>query len=277
MNERNDVNREYVSMYVPDKAGLAELLSLAKGNGTMADFAKKCGVSATTFSRIMNQNIAKPLTKELISVIAQNAADSSGVDYEALMRANGMIPKDEMRRDSVDSEKWEKSQKKREELETSIWTIIVERLYESGYMLRLFKEAEDENTKYGLVTNCDYSVRLQGYEPPVWNFRVDYYKTQGDLSNEREKESLKYRFMRKHAALFLRDVWEKETLADSMNSFVFIDPALYELFCDMLKDVQVNSWMSVILIDASKRKIIKEQPIKRRDGREVPLHLLREW
>jgi len=276
VNERNDVNREYLSMYVPDKAGLAELLGQAKGNGTMAEFAKKCGVSATTFSRIMNQNIAKPLTKELISVIAQNAAASSGVDYEALMRANGMIPKDEMRRNPVDSEKWERKQKKREELETNVWTILVERLYERGYMLRLLKDAEDENTKYGLVTYSDYSVRLQGFEPSTWNFKVDYYKTQGDLLNERETESLKYRIMRKNATLFLRDAWEEKSLEGSMNSFVFIDPAMFELFCDMLKDVQVNSWMSAILIDSSKRKIVKEQPIPRKDGKDVPLRLMQE-
>ena len=37
---------EYIQMYVPDKKLLGELLEKAKGNGTMADFAKKCKTAA---------------------------------------------------------------------------------------------------------------------------------------------------------------------------------------------------------------------------------------
>ena len=266
---------EYVQMYVPDKKLLGELLEKAKGNGTMADFAKKCGVSPTTFSRIVNQSFAKPLTKELIAVIAENSEEPIEVDYEALMRANGGVPKEELHRPSYISEKQEKRMKDRDKLETDVWTIVVDALYSHGYMLRLIKYAEDNDSKLGLFLDSEFSVHLQGMEPSMWNFRVDYYKEKYPLTDERDRMSLKSRLMRRSSVLLLRDALEKESLKNSMNSFVFVDRKVYEVFCELMEEIKVNSYMSAILIDADRRKVVEEKAWERKDKKAVPFQLMR--
>lgn len=93
MRDKSNIENEKIE-YVPIyQKQLGELLKFAKGNLSMAEFAAKCGVSPTTFSRIVNGTIAKPLEEELIAVIAENSDETTGISYEDLMKANGMVPK----------------------------------------------------------------------------------------------------------------------------------------------------------------------------------------
>ena len=90
-NEKINVN-EYIQAHVPDKTRLATLLSEAKGSDrTMAEFAAACGVSASTFSRILNYKMTRPLDRDLIVLIAENADKRCFDALERLLQANGMI------------------------------------------------------------------------------------------------------------------------------------------------------------------------------------------
>ena len=96
MNKK--ITNDYVQAFVPDKDELAELIVLARGDDrSMAEFARVCKVkSASTFSRIINRGIDKPVSDELLIAVARNAADKQKVTLDLLMRANGKIPKEEM-------------------------------------------------------------------------------------------------------------------------------------------------------------------------------------
>lgn len=100
----------------------------------MAEFAKNCkSVSASTFSRIVNGKITKPLPVELIDTIIENVEDPGSISRDAFLRANGMYPKSEWERSSfrarVDT---------RKSSFEAIKHIIADELYSRGCMLRIY-------------------------------------------------------------------------------------------------------------------------------------------
>ena len=81
--------------------------------------------------------------------------------------------------------------------------------------------------------------------------------------------------MRKSSVLLLRDALEKESLKNSMNSFVFVDRKVYEVFCELMEEIKVNSYMSAILIDADRRKVVEEKAWERKDKKAIPFQLMK--
>lgn len=63
-------------------------------------------------------------------------------------------------------------------------------------------------------------------------------------------------------------MWEPEKLRDVKHSFVFTEERLYEAFCHTMMKIRVNTYMSVILIDMAKEKII-EKMIPRYDQKTL--------
>lgn len=92
---------------------------------------------------------------------------------------------------------------------------------------------------------------------------TDYY---GEPQDEKKFiEGIVREIIKDLSLIFLRDMWEPETLKDVKNSFVFTEEKYYEAFCDVMKKVKVNSYMSVILIDIAKQKVLEEKMIPRYD------------
>ena len=92
----------YVPVGKPDTEALSRLILAAKGEErTMAQFAEACGnvpgVSPSTFSRILNRTVKRPLSTALLKTIAENAANPEIVTYDKLLVANGMIKEDEFK------------------------------------------------------------------------------------------------------------------------------------------------------------------------------------
>ena len=99
-NETQDVR--YVPNGKPDTVALSQLILAAKGDErTMAQFAEACGnvpgVSPSTFSRILNRTVKRPLSTAVLKAIAQNAANPEIVTFDKLLVANGMIRADEFK------------------------------------------------------------------------------------------------------------------------------------------------------------------------------------
>ena len=64
-DESNPVlcEENYIQSRVPDIVALGNLLKMGKGNNrTMAEYAKQCGASPSTFSRIATGKITQPLS-----------------------------------------------------------------------------------------------------------------------------------------------------------------------------------------------------------------------
>lgn len=279
IDPQNDFNREYIEAYVPDKIKIAKYVKLAKGpERTMAEFAEACGkVSASTFSRIANQKITKPLSTELIIEIIRHAAEPKEFSYYDLMRANGMVPKDEHEQGLYKNEEVRKSSEERENARRSIRNIISDELWDRGCNLLFYQRLPlDEIPKsgFGLRRFSNFAIRMQGYEPKYWNFIVYSYDMKEDHFVSLSGEKARFDFHIKHimdtwSPLFLSDAWEPETLKDVKNSIVFTDSSIYDVFCDMINKIKVNTWMSVILVDIKKQNVIAETMIPRHDGQHL--------
>ena len=80
----------YVRVREPDKNMLSELIIKAKGNRSLSAFARECGVSPSTLSRLVNKKNNQPCSDDLIDAIAKKAAPGSGVTLEELLEAYGL-------------------------------------------------------------------------------------------------------------------------------------------------------------------------------------------
>ncbi|ADQ06470.1 immunity repressor protein (phage-related protein) [Caldicellulosiruptor hydrothermalis 108] len=72
-----------------DKKEFARLLELAKGDRSINEYAKECGVSSAHISRLLRCLLDTPPNPETIKKIASKA--KNGVTYEDLMKAAGHI------------------------------------------------------------------------------------------------------------------------------------------------------------------------------------------
>ena len=249
---------EYTQAYVPDKEELADLVSKAKGTErSMAEFSRVCKVKGpSTFSRIVNRLIDKPVSDELLIAIAENAADPVEVTLDMLMRANGKVPQNE-NPEHISDINDRMCIKNRKEGIKLIRDIVVQRYLDDGKGVMLYPDitlAEKlPESKYSLLVPSDFSLHIQGEEPLFINYMIDDTDIHNVSINDVKNKNSHFRYlfvtvMQKYAPLFLRDAWEPETLRDVKNIIVFTEKKAYQVFCDMIKDVKFNSQISVELI-----------------------------
>lgn len=256
----------YVQAYVPDTEDLAVLVAKAKGpDRSMAEFSRVCKVKGpSTFSRIVNELIDKPVSDELLYAIAKNAANPQEVTLDMLMRANGKIPKGEMAEGTPgnDSRKTYKTQAARIR---KVKDIIVQNFLDNGEAVMLHPDLMLSHlipeSKFGLSLPSDFAIHIRGKEPLYWNFIVDF----SDLScwvsgkasriTDRIKSERLSDSMKRYAPLFLIDTWEPEILTDFENTFVFTEKKAYKAFTEMIKEVDLSTKISVMFVDVENKKM----------------------
>lgn len=258
---------DYIQAYVPDTEDLAVLVSKAKGpDRSMAEFSRVCKVKGpSTFSRIVNELIDKPVSDELLFAIAKNAADPNEVTLDMLMRANGKIPKVEFVEGTPSNES-RKAYKTQAAMIRKIKDLIVQNHLDKGESVMLHPDLMLSHlipeSKFGLSIPSDFAIHIQGKEPLYWNFIVDFTdmswvsekasKTNDKIKRERISESMK-----RYAPLFLIDNWEPEILKDFENTFVFTEKKAYKAFSEMMKEMKLNTKMSVMNVDVEKNIELK--------------------
>ena len=243
---------------MPDTEELAFLVSAAKGpNRSMAEFSRACKVKGpSTFSRIVNELIDKPLSDELLIAIAQNAADPGKVTFDMLMRANGKIPKDETSGGIPNSEltnrKLYRSQSEKIKI---IKDIIVQHYLDKGCPVMIHPDLllseKMPASSYGLTIPSDFVLHIQGRDPLFWNYTVDFTDRTGYSTKSANNDIAKLMAepMKKYYSLFLRDAWEPESLKDFKNTIVFTEHQAFAMFKISYKDVRWNTQISAIYID----------------------------
>ena len=81
----------YYRKYDQDMETLADLTKRAKGDErSINEFARVCGVSPSTISRLINKKNTTPNKDSLIKAIADNAVPESGVTLDMLLQAHGL-------------------------------------------------------------------------------------------------------------------------------------------------------------------------------------------
>jgi len=258
---------EYEAVFTPNWEQLAKLVETAKGpDRTMAQFAKDCGKSPATFSRIMHGRNEKSLSEQLIRDIADNAYDPDMVSFDALMRANGMLPKKDKLPDH--NVRFYLGEKFAEQslIKKQIKSLIADELDARGVMscfARTFLIFSNiPRSKYGISCRSSFSAKIQIDDKNwYWNFIVIFHDMKREVLTECEKQNVG-RYLKPVftycSSIFLRDEWEPETFKNLKNSLVFIDPIYFEFVVNNLPDIRVNSNISLILVDLEKNLVVEE-------------------
>ncbi len=269
MNKKT--TNDYVQAYVPDIDELAELIVRARGNDrSMAEFSRVCKVkSASTFSRIINRGIDKPVSDELLIAVAKNAADKHTVTLDMLMRANGKIPKEEMTGEFL-SGSTRKLYKIQSDKILKIKDIFVQHYLRYGHSVMIHPDLKESGklprSRYGLELPSDFALHVEGIDPLYWNFSVDFTKLNVSCLNNAgpEEEKLLAKVMNRYSSLFLLDAWDPKALKDFKNTIVFTDQLAYSAFTVITKDVKTNNMITAMCIDEDEGYIDLEYHLKRK-------------
>ncbi|MCR4791147.1 MAG: hypothetical protein K5871_00195 [Lachnospiraceae bacterium] len=259
---------EYVQAYVPNTEELAMLVSKAKGpDRSMAEFSRICKVKGpSTFSRIVNELIDKPLSDELLKAIAANSADKQEVTLDALMRANGKVTRAEMETGVIDASSRMVLKSRREGIKL-IKDTVTQNFLDKGYSVMLHPDLalseKVPRSRYALSIPSDFCLHVQGQDPLFWNFiynDTDMHNVPLKASGT-DPVSMLDSSMSRYAGLFLIDAWEPEVLKDYKNTFVFTEVKAFTVFLKMISKAKINTHMSVMLVDLDGLGIVQEKEI----------------
>ena len=278
--KKSVIDEEYVPVY---QKRLGEAISYAKGNISMAEFAKKCGMNPITFSRILRGDIKKPLSQEEIKTIAENSEQDTEDAFEYLMRANGMVKKNT---DADDAEREQRRTENRQRRET-VQNSLIRSLFENGRTISPVINTDNEikyslknKGRYKLGVSVSFVLSVQGDEAAFWTFNInsfsiaeykrytrDFNKDEAKAYNEAVRSEV-LGVVFKCPEIFLRDIWEPEVFENTRYSFVFDNKDVFEGFFKYLDGVKVNNSFSLILVDIKEQRVVEERFIPRHDGKE---------
>lgn len=269
----------YIQSRVPDITALGYLLKKAKGqNRTMADYAKECGASPSTFSRIATGKIAQPLAFETLVNIWKFADPESKIIFGDLVHANGMVDKafaerKEQRRPGAFAKDEEQFSSERE-----VKNIIMEELLERGLLVQQQKRihvSEDVPNVCAGAGRSGMILRIEGYEPKYWNIRAMSYigvfrgfygdEPRPEIDFECEADIM----FHDSAEIFLKDAWEPDRTEKVKMSFAFMDIETLDAFERHLKSAKVNGWISLILVDRESQTVVEERHLPRIDEKTM--------
>lgn len=266
----------YIQSRVPDIVALGNLLKMGKGaNRTMAEYAKECGASPSTFSRIATGKITQPLSFETLINIWKYADPSSRLGFIDLTKANGLVGRDfaekkERRRPGSFERDEEQFSAERE-----MKNIVTEELLERGLSIQQQKRIHIDENIPAIMSGAGRAgmiLRIQGYEPKYWNIRaMSYVGIKRVTVGQEPAPGIDFEceadFMfRDCAEMFLKDLWEPDRTKDIKMSFLFMDKETLEAFWRNLRYAKVNGCFSLILVDRERQTVIEERFVPRIDG-----------
>lgn len=269
---------EFRQRYTPNWDKLTELVEKAKGpNRTMREFAAQCQISPATFTRIVQKRYVKALSDEMLLKIVNNADPDSGITLDQMKRANGFVSGDEekavdeefeeiIRNDKEYSKVFEIFKKELMDRGYSCMALFKGFLFEEGPKSKLFFNEFDEKENFTEFTLC-----IKGYEPKYWKIcecDLGISSRQSNTSSLTEDEIV-IRILCDYGVLFLRDAWDPESMKDIMYSFVFKNENHFDVFTRAMANINVNNYMSVVLVDTETEKVIKEVMFNRFDGKKM--------
>lgn len=264
--------KEYIQVYEPDKESLAKALSDCRGEKrTMAQFAEATGISAPTLSRILNRNITKPLSIEILKSIYENRAEKCKIELDDLYRANGMLPREERNRVLHARE----GRRRSEEIEEQAQQMIINEILLRGYTIKAdiakglgghsgIMAARTDEQRGDLRIWYDFAIILPELSNlSEWLFEIVSGPVQSIFGNERSPEAearfRARRILQFKNTIFLVDAWQPERLKGTKFSWVFTDRYVYDAFKEYLKTAKLNNAMSTILVDLNEKAVVKEE------------------
>lgn len=271
----------FIQKRQPDKNELAEILSKAKGPfRTMLQFSEECGVSASTFSRILNQKITKPLSKDLIATIAKHGVSIDGQTNETillleLLHASGYIDREsieeKVRLAEINIERDERLFSLKNEMKNILSMSLLKRKHGIKYHAYI----EDNNVNHilrGFYSHEEFVIELLEEFPEYCYFKLlatlpdglfgELLELEGAISYGRNYDSEAREILTDTAIYYLENIWNPESFSNVRTIFVFNDDLLYEGYHKLLLSREVNTDFSIILVSQEKQDVIKEWHMK---------------
>ena len=262
--------QDLVQLTEMDPQALAAMLVEAKGpSRSMAEYAKACGVNASTLSRILNEKITRPISVEMLKKLFENRDPSAAFTLEQFASANGMVTAEA--RDNA----LERSRKSSERISNNyqhIRKIITNDLFDRGITMRRISEPSDEgrdNLGSILFDKHDHaSIAIEvDYEERTfrWDFNIVPLIFSRQLSDE---DAILYvhQIITNFAELFLRDAWEPNENAGKQYSVVVANRKIYEYLIKGLLNIRLHHTFTAVLVDAREDKVVEETQLGLAEG-----------
>lgn len=251
----------YIRGRPPDKVKLGAFVRKAQGNRTLNQFAKDCGVSAATLSRLINGNYSRYYSNEILEKIAKQIDSDSGITPLMLFEANGMVkrtPELEAHLSILDKEvRQEINEMRNEQFNQDCREILIRTIHDNGYGISPKALQLLHLINFKLGQKYDEFKFFCNIE--VLNYKDCFFFTRyGRIS--------KYQALMKS---FFHYLYSNDIKEEQMFSLVLSDQGAFEAIKTDYEKVKVPDNVSIVLVDIANRLIIDEFIFKRRAGKET--------
>lgn len=281
---------KYKPKFTPDWDALVSDLYYMKGrNRSMRQFAKACGLSPATMTKLVNKEYKNRLSLKMLKKFLRGSEENTNNGLKNLMvsllRDNGYILESEL---NENPNYGDDTQVLSNELKYGIHPknlhqILSNALFERGlsytvindpnvFRLKIRREeGEDKRSdipesklgmiaydgRYGVVT-----YHIQGYEPMY----LKYLSLANEIKIVSKETLWNCLDTCMVSMLFLRDAWDPEATRNFSYTIVFRMESVFNIFVEIMKDIRVNNYISAILVDMESKTIIDEFAIPRVEG-----------
>lgn len=264
MAERDIIFTNFVKVGKPDKERTADLIQKAIGNKmTMTAFANKCGTSASTLSRILNGKTSRKCSDELLEAVFRNADPDSGITFDQLMEAQGMIPKLRNGR----TRRFEQ-----QKYEQDIEFILLDEFVRRGFRIGPAREKQIFNAlnypyrpDLSIITNA-----IDNKSDLTWHFEywsLAYLERPSETDYWDHIKRIRQKILMNLGMMFM------DMLKNDKMSFVVTEKYVYDTLIQSLHDSTLKVRVSIILVDLNE-KCIKEEYSIPVDGIEPGIDIL---
>ena len=267
----------FIRVKEPDMKRLAELTMRAKGIGrSLNEFASACGVNASTLSRIVNQKNSGPSADMVIAQIALNADPSSRVTIEELLDAHGLAP--------VEGAKSPREVLMEIAQGELTGTAEAKEVPDAKYLQEQAVESQRyRETVQNTLLDLGYRLSLDKDTTAIRGLEFDCHAIFVFDTDALEPEKLnRWAFirlpaLRQQAYPTVQSYFGMMFLYNPVNdgtrvTLITEDSITYFLLRDMFCSAEIPASFSIMLIDASERKILHEF-VMRRSGSVEPVRL----
>lgn len=234
---------QYSRVTTPKKDLLAEYVVRAKGpERSLRQFAEELGVNVSTLSRIVNQKTASANSDALIADIAAMADKNSGITFEMLMDAHGLV--NTVRGTAYGLEK---------RIEEAISMVIFRELLRRGYSLAQGEETVMNTLGGRYRFDFAFITDAIGRGDGRWGFEI-YIS-----SFEKGKVDSRYRAMNlMRRVSMLGGLYANWDYPYDRASLVVTDKDAYYAAVERLRNCYLKNEITVILVDLE-REVVEDE------------------
>lgn len=249
-----------------DKDYIASCVRAAVGDHSLRHFARVCGTSPSTLSKLSTKDFQRPVKYSLLRSIFEHAAPGANLDWIKLLAANGMkdlappttqpFPVHSIPTDYKDGER-------------KVEQILSGTFLSAGKSISLKHDLRLPHAKLGprqLMFDLSYQIKDQNDNSSItWNFETKLSPV-GKMRNPGLFDLPLLDWL-------LFDAYDTTALEGNHCTLVLSDPNTFSILKNSYDAVKVRNYISLCLIDLINEQIVDEFQFTRTDGSKENLLL----